>query len=101
MKLCSEHDPLVAELRRVQHEAKLFQSRYNRMAKAGKNPLIAKVNDEIRWRRLRLMELSFYHTECSACGMIKVYASNGLSPLRNVLKDCLASSTVERLTCNQ
>jgi hypothetical protein len=107
MKLCSEDKPLFARLLRLQRDAKRIRNDLNR------HPLprvhdweyrhdhpspLSILNEEIRTRRLRLMELAFcsewHPADCSMCRMRRNYKYN-------VFTDCLRSSTEEHLIRNQ
>ncbi len=96
--ICSQHRELVALLRSFQHSEKLRRNALNRVAQPGKNKDLSVLNEEIRMRNLRLMELSFYgRKDCPACEMITNYQRSPAPYNWNILAQCLPSSMGEYL----
>ena len=96
--LCCRHTDLFRRIIEIQREAKRARGRVCRAQPPGQKCLfISQLDNEIRWRKNRLMELAVYRRfggeHCEACNLIKNY--NQFLSGRDVLEDTLHNSMTE------
>lgn len=101
-RLCDQHRAIIAVYEKAQREDKRLRDKLNRNPGVGKNPILKRLNQDIRARRCDFLNLRASYTEtekvqCYVCSRNQLFRAIHLPELFPIR---LRSSMVERPACS-
>lgn len=98
MPLCALHGRQIKAIADIQRRAKQVRDALNSDPSPRRNKTLSQLNDEIRWRRCAIMQISYkspYRESCRWCELLRMFHPE------TFIFERLASSMAEHLSCNQ